>query len=320
MGIQHLNKLLQTRCKNSITQIPLYHMRKKIIVIDTSIYLYRFEGEGGIIDGMYQMISLFLYYKIIPVFIFDGTPPEEKKQLLNKRKKEKNAAEDKYTVLKKKINEKLEEDNNADVSEMENELSNLKKRFIRIRHKDIENVKELMKLFGVTYFHATGEADELCAKMVLKKKAWAVMSEDMDMFVYGCPRVLRYLSLLNKSVVLYDQRSILKQLNITQKHFREICIVSGTDYNLSSTKKTSLDRTFKHFEKYKKFSKGEEFYDWLNKNTTYIEDYYHLCTTYVMFDLQNLDISKYEKQKIMNGPYHRPALHTFLGKFGFVFV
>ena len=52
------------------------------------------------------------------------------------------------------------------------------------------------------------EADELCAKLVVKK-AFACLSEDMDMFVYGCPKVLRYLSLLNETVVVYTQKDML---------------------------------------------------------------------------------------------------------------
>jgi len=320
MGIQHLNKLIRSVCTNSIKKIPLWHLRKKVIVIDTSIYLYRFAGEGGLIDGMYQMISILLHYGIIPVFIFDGKPPPEKKQLLEKRKTEKVIAENQYLRVKQKLKEKQEKNMNANTAELETELGNLKKQFIRITTHDINNVKELMKLFGVTYFEAHGEADELCAKLVLRKYAWAVMSEDMDMFVYGCSRVLRYLSLLNRTVMLYEQRSILKQLQITQKEFREICIISGTDYNISSSKKTTLGRTMKYFAKYKKSSTSQDFYEWLNENTNYIEDYCLLCSTYVMFDLQHMNISCFEKQKIMNGPININAVHKFLEKFNFVFV
>ena len=85
MGIQYLNKYLKNNCSNSINKIHLSNLRKKIITIDTSIYLYRFASEGGIIDGMYQMITILLKYNIIPVFIFDGKPPKEnKKQLRGK--------------------------------------------------------------------------------------------------------------------------------------------------------------------------------------------------------------------------------------------
>ena len=36
-----------------------------------------------------------------------------------------------------------------------------------------------------------GEADELCAKLVIKRYAYACLSEDMDLFVYGCNKIMR---------------------------------------------------------------------------------------------------------------------------------
>ena len=91
-------------------------------------------------------------------------------------------------------------------------MDNLKKKFIRVKQSDIQNVKQLMIAYGVSYIDADGEADELCASLVLKNKVYACLSEDMDLFVYGCPRVLRYLSLLNKTVIMYNTKEILTLL------------------------------------------------------------------------------------------------------------
>ena len=67
--------------------------------------------------------------------------------------------------------------------------------FTSINKGEIEEVKKLIKLFGLSYVTADGEADEICAKMVISNQAYACLSEDTDLFVYGCPRVLRYISL-----------------------------------------------------------------------------------------------------------------------------
>ena len=48
-------------------------------------------------------------------------------------------------------------------------------------------IPEVLKNEG--YYTAINEADELCASMVINGFAWACLSEDMDMFVYGCTRV-----------------------------------------------------------------------------------------------------------------------------------
>ena len=69
MGIKYLNKYLQTNCSNSIKQVSLNDLRDKKIVIDTSIYLYRFLGENTLLENFYLMISIFREYNIIPLFV-----------------------------------------------------------------------------------------------------------------------------------------------------------------------------------------------------------------------------------------------------------
>ena len=75
----------------------------------------------------------------------------------------------------------------------------------------------------------------------------------MDLFLYGCPRVLRYLSLSNQNVILYHLDKILKDLDLTFKEFKEICVVSGTDYN--SENSLNLYKILDYFKEYKEFRK-----------------------------------------------------------------
>ena len=80
----------------------------------------------------------------------------------------------------------------------------LKKKCVFLKKADINKVKYLIESYGYSYYVANGEADELCALFVRTKRAWACMSEDMDMFVYGVARVLRNFNLIENSIVLYD--------------------------------------------------------------------------------------------------------------------
>jgi len=142
----------------------------------------------------------------------------------------------------------------------------------------------------------------------------------MDMFVYGCPRVLRYLSLLNSTAILYDLKSILQQLELTLTEFKEICVLSGTDYNFSQNTETDLYRTLKLFARYKKAKSDEQFYDWLHGNTKYVTDCIKLHTTFLMFDLRGMNMTMFDKQRIMNGPVNKPALRKFLENYDFIFI
>jgi len=206
----------------------------------------------------------------------------------------------------------------------------LKKKFVYISKKDVEDVKMLIKFYGATYYDAHGEADELCALLVIKNKVWACLSEDMDMFVYGCTRVLRYLSLLNKTVIFYNTKEILNNLGISQKELREICVISGTDYNcvnyndcvndINDNDSPSLYKTLKYFKKYHNEKLSIDFYNWLLQNTDYIKDYNKLIKIYDMFEVNiNTNYYNFENIKIINGPILKEQIKQIIKKEGFIF-
>ena len=281
MGIKHLNKFLRVECAKSITCMDMKELANKTIVIDISIYMYKYQTDGTLIENIYLMLSLFKYYSIIPIFIFDGKPPIEKRELLRQRYNDKVLAEAEYNRLCA-----LLEQESLDKGDIVSEMELLKKKIIYLTKKQISNVKTLIHAFGATYYDAPNEADELCALFVLKNKAWACMSEDMDMFVYGVPRVIRYFSLLNHTIVLYNTSSILQELKMTQKEFSEVCILSGTDYNLSRRQAVGslLHDSVWLFNQYKTYCYIDGFYDWLLKeNLIRDEEYASLNHIYQMF-------------------------------------
>jgi flap endonuclease-1 len=317
MGIKYLNKYLQTNCSNSIKQISLNDLRGKKIVIDTSIYLYRFIGENVLLENFYLMISIFREYNIIPLFVFDGKPPKEKNELLQQRKNNKKDAELKYKELEIRLRDTLDA-SEEDRKEIRDSMESLKKEFVRLRHTDIENVKLLIQSYGVSYVEAPGEAEKLCAKMVCKNKAYACLSEDMDLFVYGCKRVLRYISLLKRTVIMYDLKNMLVELNLTMNEFQSICIVSGTDYNIDN--ETTLLKTVMYFKKYKHSDKLD-FYEWLYDNTTYIKNISELYDIQDMFNLTNMpEYKQYENLKILNGPINKSNLKLIMANEDFIFA
>ena len=321
MGIKHLNRYLQQECSKGINKISLNDLRGKKIAIDTSIYLYRFMGENALLENFYLMISIFREYNIIPLFVFDGKPPKEKNDLLKKRKEEKTIAQKKYIELEQTLNDVSE----SEQLKLKENMEKLKKKFIKIRHTDIENVKLLIQSYGVSYIEAPGEADKLCAKLVCKNKAFACLSEDMDLFVYGCNRVLRYLSLLNRNVILYDLTIILSELKLTLDEFKSICIISGTDYNTYND--TNLFKTLKYFKKYKKsisnisIEDKSDFYEWLDDNTDYISNIYELYNCLSLFNLSNMpEYKEFEKIKIINSSVDKSILIPLMETENFIFI
>ena len=316
MGIQNLNSFIRKKTEiDSIKKLDLSCLSGKIIAIDTSIYLYRFLSENALLENMYIMLSLFRYYNINSIFVFDGKPPEEKSKIIEKRNNDKNIAENKYKILEKKLKYIKNDENKEEIIE---NMNSLKKKFIRVKFSDIRKVQELIIAFGSCYIEAESEADEICARLVIKKYAYACLSEDMDLFVYGCPRVLRYLSLINQSVVIYYLDKILIDLNMSLKEFKEICVISGTDNNFTAGNITNLNKTLQYFKEFKKTSQIE-FYTWLDCNTNYIDNIYKLYNIYNMFITENIQLKKYNLD-LKKNKYDENKIKELMKPEGFIFL
>jgi len=252
--------------------------------------MYRYSGEGALLENMYLMASVFRHYNIHAIFVFDGPPPPQKTEIIEIRKKKKDEAKKQYDKLMRMTKEKKDasgcEITTTELDDIEETMRDLKKQFVRLRDCDVSTVKELLVSFGFATIDAEGEADALCAKLSIRKRVDACMSDDTDMFVYGCPVVLRNISLLNHSVMRYEMVEILKKLDLTQHEFKMMCVVSGTDYSQHSSKTeggvisqgfVSPDTVFKKITKFKSLSSKEAekyhvsgggFYDWYSEQDT----------------------------------------------------
>jgi flap endonuclease-1 len=340
MGIKNLNQFLLKTCdRSSIRKINFEYLKNKIIVVDISIYLYKFMSYGCFMENLYAFLSIFKYYLITPIFIFDGKPPPEKWALLKKRRWEKKDAETRYLELQSAIT-------NQDISLnkiLENEMEELRKKMVRVKQDDIKKVKELMDAFGLLYYDAPGEADQLCAYFVNTDIAWACMSDDMDMFLYGCTRVLRNLSLMNHQIMIYDTPKILNDLGLSSNEFLEIAILCGTDYNDGYH---SLIKTIELHKEYKKDNNNDNnsfhsnsltvyegndnketkdnFYNWFIKTSHLIEtsNFSNICE---LFDISTqavyLDnfVEKF-KIEVLEKVHNIGKIKEIMTNYGFLFV
>jgi flap endonuclease-1 len=366
MGIRALNKFLQAKCKSSIKSIPLSELSGKKIAVDISIYLYKYISENVLLENLYLMISIFRTNNITPIFIFDGKPPAEKNETIATRKKNKIDAREEYYRLKLLIesmktttdtDQDAVADANADsgalvetteyaqkqkqneINDISQTMEQLKKKFISIKYDDIQNVKTLLQAYGMTYFEAPGEADILCAKLVTNNLVYACLSEDTDMFVYGCGRVLRYLSLTLSNVVIYDLNHILKTLNISMDIFKKICILYGCDYSHDSLVENNICcepqemlhnmnifNAFQVFKKYRDAGAGEgdtiDFYEWIINekihSTQYIDEINKNMKLFDIVETKNLEL--YDHIKILNGPINKKLLIDVMKKENFIFI
>ena len=246
MGVKYLNKFLYDQCPRGMQYITFEQLRGQTIVVDISIYLYRFKSMDDLIVLMQKMLFDFNSYDIHGIFIFDGKPKENKQVELILRKEQKEKAWQQYKKL-------------VDSDTYSDQLQVLKQQCTKISITDVKNVKQIMDMMGVTYTVAPHEADELCAKLSVHKQLYC-MSDDMDMLVYGCNRVLRNVNFDTKTAILYKLDDILRYLNLSYDDFKRLCVLSGTDYY-----KSNKNILFKIYSQYRA-SKGKNLYDWLKLN------------------------------------------------------
>ena len=180
----------------------------------------------------------------------------EKMDTLIERVKCKNQAEEEYKELEVRM--QTQELSNIEKQKLNKEMLDLKRQFVRIRPRHLNEIKELMDAFGIKYIEAESEADTLCAKLCLSGFAQACLSDDMDMFVYGVPIVLRHLSLFNHTAVMYDYSGILDELDISRSDFKDILLLSKHDYN--NTENANIYDMVKHHNNFRSalYNKGEK--------------------------------------------------------------
>ena len=87
MGIKSLKKIIKQHAPDAINyNFSLYN---KKIAIDSSILLYKFRytytQDNFHIQGFLYKVIEFLEKGVIPVFVFDGPPPQAKRDTLDKR-------------------------------------------------------------------------------------------------------------------------------------------------------------------------------------------------------------------------------------------
>lgn len=300
-------------------------------------------------EQVYLFLSIFKYYCIHPIFVFDGKPPVEKNALLKRRYCEKQAAQTEYTVLERTLSDISDP---TVLSEVQHKMNTLKKKMVRLSYYHIDQVIELINAFGFEYYLAPHEADQLCVHLTVSGKTYACMSNDMDIIVSGCPYVIRNLNLMTHEIYMYDTHSILSDLQLSYDDFREIIVLSGTDYELQpQTHSPSVDnaipmklpnisikKAFDYYRQYKLEDKVEvrfieilreevnindnSFYDWLHNRGIIQKQTMKQISD--MFDISkySVDMNEFiEKNTSAEKPkMNISTIKTIMQKYHFIFV
>jgi flap endonuclease-1 len=251
MGIKNLKKIIQKHAPNAISDKPSLYNRK--IAIDSSILLYKYrymyqEDNFHIQGFLYKVIEL-LERGVIPIFIFDGKPPDAKKNTLDKRNdtrvKMKERIEE-LTTLRNNINvdQKIDvyefindedeitvEENEQikEIKKLNNQIRNIEKNILIVKKFHSDQVIEFLEYLGIPFLQAISESEETCAYLQKKGLVDYVVTEDTDSLTFGATKVIFGEKMYNLDIILSD-------MDLTYDSFIDLCILCGCDYTTTIPK------------------------------------------------------------------------------------
>ena len=285
MGIRNLNNFIKKVCPECITENNIDKYYGKIFAIDCSILLYKYRYISSKLDNSHIIgfLNRVIYYRnhdILPVFVFDGKPPDEKKNTLIKRNSNKKKIEDKIEILQDTI---TDDKTMIEKIEINNVIDKLSKQVIYINKQHINECKELLNLMGIPYISAPDEAEKYCAYLQINNYVDYTISDDTDTLTFGCENVIKTTV---KDKLIETNLEILKnKLGYSSEKFIDFCILSGCDYS-PFIPKLAINTVYTLFKKY---STIEE----IKSNTNYVfpedVDYKKIRSLFTDFEYEKIN-------------------------------
>ena len=252
MGIKNLKKLIKQHAGGAISDISLSSLSGKKIAIDSSILLYKYRyhisTDNFHILGFISKIIELLEFGILPVFIFDGAPPEAKKDTLCKRNTVRENMKERINKLKEErsglpdinvnVDEFIDDCEEVDPEEVEvinkvkkinKEIDQLQKNILYVNKNHSNEVMEMLETLGIPFLKGISEAEETCAYLQRNGLVDYVLTEDTDSLAFGAESVIF-------GSQLYSLPKILPLLEINFDQFIDLCILCGCDFTCTIPK------------------------------------------------------------------------------------
>jgi flap endonuclease-1 len=172
--------------------------------------------------GTFYRTTALLREGVLPVWVFDGKPPERKAGTIRARIAAKERAEGEWQAALAAGDLETARRKAAQTSRLTREM--------------VEELKELLSALGVPALQAPGEGEAQAAVMAARGTVWASASEDYDSLLFGAPRLVRGLAARGRAgaspgaqLILRDD--VLGALGISGEELIMLGMIVGTDFN-----------------------------------------------------------------------------------------
>jgi len=172
--------------------------------------------------GVFYRTTSLLREGVLPVWVFDGKPPERKAGTIRQRIELKEKAEAQWQQALAAGDLETARRKAAQTS--------------RLTRPMVEELKELLGALGVPTVQAPSEGEAQAASLAAHGAVWGVGSEDYDSLLFGAPRLVRGLAARSRGgaapgAQLIDRGDLLTSLGIDGDELILLGIVVGTDFN-----------------------------------------------------------------------------------------
>lgn len=236
MGVRNLNKIIQSHAPNTHSPFKLANIQKKNIGIDAFLWLYELKFR---MKNNRKPFRVNFNEKIFPLvcqnpgnifFVFDGKPPPEKRETLDKRREEKN-----------RQLRRIEQKDAA--SFLLNPVIQLTKNDIVQYKQTIRSTKNMSIIFG------KDEAEATLARLEQDDEIQFIFSNDTDILPLGSSYIFKK----NNTWMIANVEILKSKLNINQSQLIDLCIILGNDFNPSLRRvgpvtAIQLIREYQHLE------------------------------------------------------------------------
>jgi len=183
------------------------------------------DPEGRVTShlmGVFYRTTSLLREGVLPVWVFDGKPPDRKTGTIRQR-----------IAAKEKAEEQWQEALAA------GDLETARKKAAqtsRLTKTMVEELHQLLTALGVPFIQAPSEGEAQAAVMAARGTVWASASEDYDSLLFGAPRLVRGLAARSRGgaspgAQLIDRGEALANLGISEEELILLGILIGTDFN-----------------------------------------------------------------------------------------
>jgi len=251
MGIKDFYKFLRNKYPECFNFKSYSEFTYKKIAIDMMnlIYIYKARDDKEWITNILKFMIKLRKQFIHPICVFDGVSHPLKEATVKKRREEREKGKLRTENLKlelesykegkemgenlKKFVEKKGQDLNiSNISSLEENIQKTHKNYmISFTEEEILILKKLLEKLGLDVITAENDAEAHCSYLSASDQVETVLSNDSDVFFFGCKNVLFKFSEEGGFFIKFED--ILKKLEIDKEQFIDICLLCGTDFNES---------------------------------------------------------------------------------------